>query len=69
MKNILKKLWQYWKWVCVTLLTTYAALILITGLVMGWKHMKPTDHQKKVQECIETGGRWNADTNSCENAA
>lgn len=64
-KKILAQAWRYWKWICVALLTTYALLILATGIINFFKSPAPSK-LSPAEHCIESGGRWNADTQSCE---
>lgn len=60
--------WAYWKWFCTALVTSTLVLLLVATLV---QHFKPVgeDLQKRIEECIDKGGTWDADALTCKTQA
>lgn len=64
MKKIAAEAWRYWKWLCVAFMTSVIVLGILAYLLGGFN---PAPVMPSPSEaCIDNGGRWNADTESCE---
>lgn len=68
MKRVLKEAWRYWKWLCVASVTSFIVLVTLTYLLGGFADKTPPPLSPSEQ-CLDNGGRWNADTLDCEHAA
>ena len=67
-KNVLSEAWRYWKWLCVTMMTTTILLMIATWVLGGFKDQEAQELSPSEQ-CLDDGGRWNAETSDCEHAA
>ncbi len=62
---MLKKIWNIWMWLCAVSVLLIAVLALVYGIVIvsGYGSASSKD---RAGECIEQGGRWNAEAERCE---
>jgi hypothetical protein len=65
MKRIFLELWRYWKWLCVSLMTSFIVLGSLAYLLGGFDTASPPE-LSPAEQCLESSGTWNADVESCE---
>jgi hypothetical protein len=63
--KFLKEFWQYWKWLCVALMTSFVILFVLSMIIT---HFQMPEPDKNIRECIESGGTWDADSLICKAA-
>ena len=62
--NIAKEFWRYWKWLCVALMTSFVVLALLAAIIT---YVKPSAiPREQIDACLDGGGAWDADTQSCK---
>ena len=61
-------IWHFWKWLCVALMTSFAVLALLAAFVTMFKSGSKIDKQT-IEDCMDTGGTWDADAGKCKHAA
>lgn len=65
--NLVKTFWRYWMWVCTALVTTAAALYVLSTVVTYFKAAPA--HQDQIGQCIDEGGTWDAEEGQCKRPA
>ncbi len=68
MKEFWTVFWAYWKWFCTALVTSGVLLLFIATLIEQLSGPKQPETPPS-ELCIEKGGTWNDDTQTCNNAA
>lgn len=61
---MLQKLWRYWKWLCMALRSTFVLLALLAGTITYFKSSAKANRDV-IDECIDSGGTWDASTQEC----
>ncbi len=61
---ILTHLWQYWKWLCVALMTTFVVFALAAAVINHFKSSAPASNGAAA--CIESGGTWDEGEQFCK---